>query len=111
MADRLEIHKLQHEEPLHPVSPVEPTPSPDVTALVPGDSSTVGLGANEKKGVVRKPTPKPKYTESNKPRPKRTNADKDPKTEGSKAIVEVKPCPNVFDKLLQGLNLSSRCQA
>jgi hypothetical protein len=110
-ADRLEIYHLQHEEPLHPVSPVELTPSPDVTALVSGDSSTVGLGANDKKGVVRKPKPRPKYTEPNKPRPKRTNANKDPKTEGSKAIVEVKPCrPNAFDSLLQALNLSSRCQ-
>jgi hypothetical protein len=51
MADRIEIHHLQHEAPLHPVSSVEPPP--DVTALVPGDSSTVGLG-NDKNDVVRR---------------------------------------------------------
>ncbi len=50
-ADRIEIHHLQHEAPLHPVSSVEPPP--DVTALVPGDSSTVGLG-NDKNDVVRR---------------------------------------------------------
>ena len=110
-ADRLEIHHLQHEERLHPVSPVEPTPSPDVAALIPGDSSTVGLGANDKKGVVRKLKPKPKYTGPNKPRPKPTNSNKAPKIERSKEIVEVKPCrPNALDGLFQALNLSSPCQ-
>ena len=59
-ADRLEIHHLQHEAPLQPVSPVEPTLPPAVTTLVPGNSSTVGLGANDKKDVVRKQKPKPK---------------------------------------------------
>ena len=52
-ADRIEIHHLQHEAPPQPASPVEPTLPPDVTTLVSGDSSTVGLGVNDKKGVVR----------------------------------------------------------
>ncbi len=109
-ADRIEIHHLQHEAPLQPVSPVEPTLPPDVTTLVSGDSSTVGLGANDKKDVVRELKPKPKYTDSDKPRPKRTNS-KAPKIEPSKAIVEVKPCrPDALDSLLQALKLSSRCQ-
>jgi len=108
-ADRLEMHHLQHEAPLQPVSPVESPP--DVTALVPRNSGAVELGANNKKDVVRKLKPKPKNTDSNKPRPNRTNSNKAPKTERSKAIVEVKPCrPNALDSLLQALNLSSRCQ-
>ena len=41
-ADRLEMHNLQHEAPLQPVSPVESPP--DVTALVPRNSSAVKLG-------------------------------------------------------------------
>ena len=108
-ADRLEMHNLQHEAPLQLVSPVE---SPlDVTALVPRNSNALELGANNKKDVVRKLKPKPKNTDSNKLRPDRTNSNKAPKTERSKAIVEVKPCrPNALDSLLQALNLSSRCQ-
>jgi hypothetical protein len=110
-ADRLEVHHLQHEEPFHPSSPVEPTPPQDGIALVSGDSSAVELGANNKKEVVRKLKPKPKNTDSNEPRPSRTNSNKAPKTERSKAIVEVKPCrPNALDSLLQALNLSSKCQ-
>jgi hypothetical protein len=111
-ADRIEIHDLQHEAPLQPASLVEPTLPPDVTTLVSGDSSTVGLGVSDKKGVVRKQKPKPKYTDhSNKSRPKRTNSNKAPKIERSKAIVEVKPCrPDALDSLLQALKLSSRCQ-
>jgi hypothetical protein len=107
-ADRPEMHHLQH-APLQPVSPVESLP--DVTALVPRNTSAFELGANNKKDVVRKLKPKPKNTDSNKPRPNRTNSNKAPKTERSKAIVEVKPCrPNALDSLLQALNLSSRCQ-
>jgi hypothetical protein len=60
-ADRLEMHHLQHEAPLQPVSPVESPP--DVTALVPRNSSAVELGANNKKDVVRKLKPKPKDTD------------------------------------------------
>jgi len=108
-ADRLEMHHLQHEAPLQPVSPVESPP--DVTALVPRNSNAFEHGTNNKKDVVRKLKPKPKNTDSNKPRPNRTNSNKAPKTERSKAIVEVKPCrPNALDSLLQALNLSSRCQ-
>jgi hypothetical protein len=108
-ADRLEMHNLQHEAPLQPVSPVK---SPlDVTALVPRNSNASELGANNKKDVVRALKPKPKNTDSNRLRPNRTNSNKAPKTERSKAIVEVKPCrPNALDSLLQALNLSSRCQ-
>jgi hypothetical protein len=111
-ADRIETHRLQDEAPLQPVSPVEPTLPPDVTTLVSGGSSTVGLGANDKKDVVKKLKPKPKYTDHpNKPEPKRTNSNKAPKIERSKAIVEVKPCPpNALDSLLEALKLSSRCQ-
>jgi hypothetical protein len=102
-ADRLEAHHLQHEAPLQPITPVEPIPPPDLTAIVPEeDSSAVGRGTNDKKDVVRKPKPKPKYTTPSKPRPKLTH---------SKAVVELKPCrPNAFDDLLQALNLPSRCQ-
>jgi hypothetical protein len=111
-ADRLETHYLQHEVLVQPISLVEPAPSPDVTAIIPEeDSNIVGRGTNDKKEVVRKPKPKPKYTTPNKPRPKLTNSNKAPKTERSKAMVEVKPCrPNAFDSLLQALNFSSRCQ-
>jgi hypothetical protein len=110
-ADRLETHSLQYEAPLQPISPVAPTPPPDVTAIIPDeDSNAVGRGTNDKKDVVRKLKPKPKYTTPNKPRPKLTNSHKAPKTERSKAVVELKPCrPNAFDGLLQALNLSSRC--
>lgn len=107
-ADRLEMHNLQHEAPLQSVSPVESPP--DVTALVPRNSNAFELGANNnKKDVVRKLKPKPKNTDSRKPRPfNRTNSNKAPKIERSKAIVEVKPCrPNALDR---ALNLSSRCQ-
>ena len=108
-ADRLEMHNLQHEAPLQPVSPVE-SPS-DVTALVARNYSAFELGANSKKDVARKLKHKPKNTDSNKLRPNRTNSNKAPKTDRSKAIVEVKPCrPNALDSLLQALNLSSRCQ-
>ncbi len=111
-ADRIEIHHLQHEAPPQPASPVEPTLPPDVTTSVSGDSSTVGLGVNDKKGVVRKQKPKPKYTDRpTKSRPERTNSDKAPKIERSKAIVEVKRCrPDALDSLLQALKLSSLCQ-
>ena len=111
-ADRIETHRLQDEAPLQPVSPVEPTLPPDVTTLVSGDSGTVGLGANNKKDLVRKLNPKPKYTDHpNKPRPKPTNSNKAPKLERPKEIVEVKPCrPNALDGLFQALNLSSPCQ-
>jgi hypothetical protein len=111
-ADRIEIHDLQREAPLQPASPVEPTLPPDVTTLVSGDSSTVGLGANDKKDVVRKLKPKPKYTDHpDKSRPKRTNSNKAPKIERSKAIVEVKPCrPDALGSQLEALKLSSRCQ-
>jgi hypothetical protein len=111
-ADRLEIHQLQHEATVQPISAVEPTPPPDVTAIIPEkDSSTVGRGTNDKKDVVRKLRSRPKYTEPDKPRPQPTNSKKAAKTGRSKAMVEVKPCrPNAFDSLLQALNFSSRCQ-
>jgi hypothetical protein len=111
-ADCIEIHHLQHDAPLQPVSPVEPTLPPDVTTLASEDSSTVGPGANDKKDAVRKLEPKPKYIDHpDKPRPKRTNSNKAPKIEPSKAIVEVKPWrPDALDSLLQTLKLSSRCQ-
>ena len=105
IADRLEMHHLQHEAPLQPVSPVES--SSEVTPLAPRNSSTE-LGANNRKDVVGKL--KPKNTAS-KPRPNRTNSNKVPATERSKTAVEVKPCrPNALDSLLQGFKLSSRCQ-
>jgi len=95
------------------ITPVELAPSPpDVTAIIlEEDSNIVGRGTNDKKEVVRKPKPKPKNTTPNKPQPKLTNSNKAPKTERSKAMVEVKPCrPNAFDSLLQPLNFSARCQ-
>jgi hypothetical protein len=111
-ADRIEVHHLQHEAPIQLVSPVEPTLPPAVPSIASGDSSTVGLGANDKKDVARKQKPKPKYTDHpSKSRPKRTNSNKAPKIEPSKAIVEVKPChPDALDSLLQALKLSSQCQ-
>jgi len=112
-ADRLETHYLQHDVPVQPITPVELAPSPpDVTAIIlEEDSNIVGRGTNDKKEVVRKPKPKPKNTTPNKPRPKLTNSNKAPKTERSKAMVEVRPCrPNAFDSLLQALNFSARCQ-
>jgi hypothetical protein len=110
-ADRLETHHLQQEVPVQPISPVEPPP-PDVAAIILEENSNiVGRGTNDKKEVGRKPKPKPKNTTPNKPRPQLTNSNKAPKTERSKAIVEVKPCrPNAFDSLLQALNFSARCQ-
>jgi hypothetical protein len=109
-ADRLETHYLQHDVPVQPISPAPPPP--DVTAIIlEEDSNIVGRGTNDKKELVRKPKPKPKNTTPNKPRPKLTNSNKAPKTERSKAMVEVKPCrPNAFDSLLQALNFSARCQ-
>ena len=84
-ADRIEIQHSQPEAPIQPVSPVEQTLPADVTTLVSGDSSTVGLGANTKLN------PKPKYTDHlKKPEPKRTNSNKAPNIEQSKAIAE---CP------------------
>jgi hypothetical protein len=113
-ADRLETHYLQHDVRVQPISPVEPAPPPppDVTAIIlEEDSNIVGRGTNDKKELVRKPKPKTKNTTPNKPRPKLTNSNKAPKTERSKAMVEVKPCrPNAFDSLLQALNFSARCQ-
>jgi hypothetical protein len=111
-ADRREIHRLQPEAPLQPISPVEPTPPPDGTAINPEkDSSTVGSGTDDKKHVVRKSRPRPKYTEPEKPKPKPINSNQAAGVDRSKAMVEVKPCrPNAFDSLLQALNLSSRCQ-
>src|SRR6476659_6620523 len=110
-ADRIETHRFQDEAPIQSVSPVEPTLPPAVPTLASGDSSTVGLGANDKKDVVRKQKPKPKYADQpNKPhtdhsyksRPKRTNSNKAPKIEPSKAIAEVKPCrPDAVDSLFQ----------
>jgi hypothetical protein len=119
-ADWIEVHHLQHEASIQLVSPVEPTLPPAVPSIASGDSSTVGLGANDKKDVVRKQKPKPKYADqpnkphtdhSDKSRPKRTNSNKAPKIEPSKAIAEVKPCrPDALDSLLEALKLSSRCQ-
>jgi hypothetical protein len=97
-ADRREIHYLQ-QAPVQPLSPVEPTLPPDVAAAI----------APDKKNVVRKFRPRPKYTEPNKPKP--TNSNKAARMDRSKAMVEVKSCrPYAFDSLLQALNLSSRCQ-
>jgi hypothetical protein len=111
-ADRHQIHHLQHEAPVQPISFVEPTPPSAGTAINPKkDSSTVGNGTDDKKHVVRKPKPGPRHTEPNEPKPKPANSNKAVGMVRSKAMVEVKPCrPNAFDSLLQALNLSSRCQ-
>ena len=108
-ADRLETHHLQHKVPFQAISPVEAPPQPPaVTDSVQEDSSTAGLSANDEKDVVKMPKPRPKYTDS---RPKHPNSNKSPKTERSKAIVEIKQCrSNALDGLLKALNLSSRCQ-
>jgi len=119
-ADRIETHRFQVEAPIQPVSPVKPTLPPAVPTLASGDSSTVGLGGHDKMDVGKKQKPNPKYTDqpnkphtdhSDKSQPKRTNSNKAPKIEPSKAIVEVKPCrPDALDSLLQALKLSSQCQ-
>jgi hypothetical protein len=110
-ADRLETHHVQREARAQPTSSVEPTPPP-VTAIIPEqDASAVGRSRKDKKDVVRRPKPKPKHTTPSKPRPKLASSSKIPKTEQSKAVVELKPCrTNAFDDLLQALNLTSRCQ-
>ena len=112
--DRLEVHRLQQEAPVQPMTPAEAIapPSLDLIALiVEQDSSVIGLARNDKKPVVKKPKPRPKHASPNKPRPKLANSGKAAKTERPKAVVELKPCrPNAFDDLLQALNLSSRCQ-
>ena len=91
-ADRIETHRLQHKAPIQTISPVEAPPQPPaVTASVQEDLSTAGLSANDRKDVVKTPKPRPKYTDPNRPRPKHTNSNTVPKTERSKAIVEVKP--------------------
>jgi hypothetical protein len=55
-ADRIETRRWQDEAPLQPASPVEPTLPSAVPTLASGDSSTVGLRANDEKDVVRKVT-------------------------------------------------------
>ena len=113
-ADRLEVHRLQHEAPVQPISPVRPTPPSDLTAIMPQEDSSTAEnyhGANNKRNVVRKLKPKPKHTDRDRPKSKSTNSYKVPKTDRSKAMVELKPCrANAFDGLLQALKLSSRCQ-
>jgi hypothetical protein len=114
-ADRIEIYHLLDEASPQPASPVEPAALPadvTMTTLVSRDSSTVGLDANDRMDVVKKLKPKPKYTgHPDKPRPKRTNANKAPKLKPSKVVVEVKPCgPNALDSLLHAVKLSLRCQ-
>ena len=110
-ADRIEIHHLQHEASLQPISPVEAKLPPHVTALVQEESSTVAFDTNDKKNVIRKLVTRPKYKDPARPRPKHTNSNKIPKTERSKAIVGIKTCrPKALDDLLQAFNLSSRCQ-
>ena len=112
-ADRLEIHGLQHEASVLPTLPAEPTLPPDVTAATTSetDSSAVRSGTDDKKHVVRKLRPRPKYTEPDKPKPKPATSNKAARMDRSKTMVEVKPCrPYSFDSLLQALNLSSRCQ-
>lgn len=108
--DRREVHRLQHEAPVQPISSIEPTPPPDMTAITPEkEPSTVGIGKGEKKPVVRNSKPEPKYTEPDKSRPKSANPDK--AAVRSKPTAEARPCrPNAFDGLLQALKLPARCQ-
>lgn len=111
--DRLETHYLQNKLPVQPISSVVPAlPPPEVKAIISEQGSGAVGRSTDKREVVRKPKPKPKHTTPDKPQPKVTNANRAPKPERSKAIVEVKPCrPNAFDSLLQAFNLSSRCQS
>jgi hypothetical protein len=110
-ADRRELHHLLREAPVQPISSVEPAPLPDGTAISPEKASTTGSDTGDKKHVVRKLRPRPEYTEPGKPKPKPTNSNKAVRMAPPKAMVDVKSCrPNVFDSLLQALNLSSRCQ-
>jgi len=110
-ADRLETHHLPHQALRPP--PAIPTVPPDSAALVPREPGTVGLGSIDKKDVVGRKKPKPKYaTDPDKPLPKRTSSHQAPMIERSKArtVVEVKPCrQKAFDSLLQALNLPSQC--
>jgi hypothetical protein len=112
-ADRREIHRLQHEAPVQPISSVEPTPPPATTAALTPETNpgTVGSAAGGKKHVAGKLRPRPKYTEPDRPRPQSTNPNKAARMARPKPIGEARPCrPNAFDGLLQALNLSSRCQ-
>ncbi|MBI5263998.1 MAG: hypothetical protein HY852_19510 [Bradyrhizobium sp.] len=112
MVDRREVHHLQHESLVAEISPVEPTSTPNLAAIISEkDLSTVQLGTNDKKHVVKKLSPKPKYTTGKRTRPKLINSNRAPKTERFDAMVEHKPCrPGAFDGLLKALNLSSRCR-
>jgi hypothetical protein len=111
-ADRREIHRLQHEAPVQPISSVEPTPPPDATAITSEkDPITVGSATGGQKHIAAKLRPRPKYTEPDKPRPQSTNPNKAARMARPKPIGEARPCrPNAFDGLLQALNLPSRCQ-
>jgi len=113
--DRLEVHRLQQETPVLPMTPAEPISSPsppNLIARIAGEDSNVArLAPTDRKHVVKKPKSQPKHATPNKPRPKAANSDKAAKTERPKAVVELKPCrPNGFDGLLQALNLPSRCR-
>lgn len=112
-ADRREVHRLQHEAPVQPISSVEPTPPPDATAaLTPEkDPGTVGSATGGKKPVAGKLRPGSKYTEPDKPKPQSTNPNKAARVARPKPMGEARPCrPNAFDGLLQALNLPARCQ-
>src|SRR5712671_3881834 len=71
--DRLEVHRLQQETPVLPMTPAEPIspPPPDLIArIAEKDSSVAGLAPNDRKHVVKKPNPQPKHATPNKPRTK-----------------------------------------
>jgi len=113
--DRLEVHRLQQETPVLPMTPAEPISSPSppnlIARIAEEDSNVARLAPTDRKHFVKKPKPQPKHATPNKPRPKAANSDKAAKTEPPKAVVELKPCrPNAFDDLLQALSLPSRCR-
>lgn len=111
-ADRREVHRLQHEAPVQPISSVEPTPPQDATAALTPENNpgTVGSTGGNKQ-VAGKLRPGPKYAEPDKPRQQSTNPNKAARMARPKPMGEARPCrPNAFDGLLQALNLPSRCQ-
>jgi hypothetical protein len=104
-ADRFQISHALVEAPGKPISPVEPTPPPPVTTVIPQRASVAiepsRHRANDKKADVVKPKSRPRHADSKKAA----------KTDPSRATIEVKPCrPTAFDSLLKVFSLAPGCE-
>jgi hypothetical protein len=111
-ADRIEIHDLQREAPLQPASPVEPTLPPDVTTLVSGDSSTVGLGINDKRAwsESKNLSRSIQIILTNFGLSAQTPTELERLNDQRRSSSSSRVVPDALDSLLQALKLSSRCQ-